>query len=515
MTQYREILRLHALGISNMDIAASCQCSRNTVTSVLKRAREIGLSYPEAEGLTDKGLGEKLFPQSESRPAYRMPDYAQVHREMQKSGVTLNLLWIEYCEACRASGELAYKSTQFSKYYNDFLRTTGATMHLNHKPGELMQVDWAGDTAGIVDTDTGEIIPTYLFVASLPYSGYAYVEAFLSMNQEAWINAHVNAFEYFGGVTRIIQCDNLKTGVVKNTRSEVVLNRSYQEMAAHYSLAIIPCRVRSPKDKGHVEGTVGIVSTWIIAALRNRQFLSLRELNEAIRERLRAFNDKPFQRKNGSRALLFEEEKLFLAALPVRRFELSEWKIATVAPNYHIHVEHQNYSVPYEYIRQKVDVRVTRNTVEVLFEGHRICSHPRLYGRLNQYSTQEAHMPLDHQKYVQWNAERFRHWAAKMGENTGAVVEHFLSMYPVEQQGYKACLALLKLADKHSAERLEAACKRALGFTARPSLKSVQAILKSGQDRLSPEPEAAAPDTSSQYGFTRGADYYRRGGEEC
>ena len=206
--------------------------------------------------MTDRELANTLYPSLE-KPVYRMPDYAQVQREMQKSSVTLSLLWLEYCETCQTSGELAYKSTQFSKYYNDYLRATGATMHLNHKPGELLQVDWAGDTAGIMDTDTGEIIPAYLFVASLPYSGYAYVEAFLSMNQEAWICAHVNAFEYFGGVTRIIQCDNLKTGVVKNTRSEVVLNRSYQEMAAHYNTAIIPCRVRSPKDKGHVGGHRG------------------------------------------------------------------------------------------------------------------------------------------------------------------------------------------------------------------------------------------------------------------
>jgi transposase len=210
MINHREILRLESLGLNNTQIAASCECARSTVIEVMQRAKAKGLRYPLPEDMTDRELANALYPSLE-KPQYRMPDYAQVHREMQKSSVTLNLLWLEYCEACRTSGELAYKSTQFSKYYNDYLRTTGATMHLNHKPGELMQVDWAGDTAGIVDTDTGEIIPTYLFVASLPYSGYAYVEAFLSMNQEAWINAHVNAFEYFGGVTRIIQCDNLKT----------------------------------------------------------------------------------------------------------------------------------------------------------------------------------------------------------------------------------------------------------------------------------------------------------------
>lgn len=515
MTEYREIMRLQELGISKLDIATSCQCSRNTVANVLKRAAACGLSYANAGSMTDKEIGSKLFPQAESHPAYHMPDYEQVHREMQRSGVTLSLLWIEYCEACRQRGELAYKSTQFCKYYNDYLRTTGATMRLDHKPGELMQVDWAGDTLGIVDTDTGEVIPAYLFVASLPCSGYAYVEAFLSMDQEAWIGAHVNAFECLGGTVRIIQCDNLKTGVVKNTRTEVVLNRTYQEMAEHYNTCVIPCRVRAPKDKGHVEGTVGIVSTWIIAALRNQQFLSLRELNGAVFERLTAFNNKPFQKKEGSRALAFGEEKLFLAPLPARRFELSTWKIATVALNYHVHVEHQNYSVPYEYIRQKVDVRITRNIIEIFFDGNRICSHPRLYGRLNQYSTQQAHMPPDHQKYVQWNGDRFRKWAAKMGKNTETVVAHFLTANAVEQQGYKACLALLKLSDKYSPQRLEAACARVLGLTSRPSLKSIQAILKSGQDSLAvaSEPGVSTGNSSSSHGFTRGAGYYGRGNE--
>ena len=406
----------------------------------------------------------------------------------------------------------AYQSTQFNKYYSDYLNKTNATMHLNHKPGEVMQVDWAGDTASVIDTDTGEVIPAYVFVATLPYSGYSYVEAFFSMNQECWTAAHVNAYRYFGGVTRMIQCDNLKTGVEKHGKDAVVLNKSYQELAEHYATAIVPARVRAPKDKAAVEGTVGIISTFILAALRNRQFLSLPELNEAIWERLEAFNNKPFQKKNGSRASLFAEEKPFLRPLPPYPFELATWKKATVGPNYHISVERMNYSVPFEYIRQKVDVRLTRATVEVFYNGSRICSHPRLYGKFNQYSTIQEHMPPDHQKYVQWNGERFIRWAGKIGSSTECAVRAILSSYKVEQQGYKSCLGLLKLADKYSAQRLENACKRALEFTPRPSLKNIQAILASGQDKLPTEPE---PTSSSQYGFTRGADYYDRGKKKC
>lgn len=456
--------------------------------------------------MTDKRLEEILFPAEIQQVAYKMPDYEHVHREMAKSGTKQSLLWLEYCEECRAANELPYQLTQFKKYYRDFVVSTKATMHINHKPGEIMQVDWAGDKAHIIDTDTGELIDEYLFVASLPCSGYAYVEAFPSMASENWINAHVNAFNYFGGVTRIIQCDNLKTGVLKNTSSETTLNRSYQELAEHYGVAIIPCRIKAPRDKGHVEGTVGIVSTWILAALRNQQFLSQAELNDAVREKMESFNQKPFQRKDGSRALAFEEERLFLIPLPTTPFELATWKIATVQYNYHISVDSQSYSVPYEYIKQKVDVRLTRNIVEVFFEGHRICSHPRLRGRKGQYSTLEAHMPPDHKKYVDWNGERFRKWSAKIGLNTAAVIEHLLTCYSVEQQGYKSCMSLLKLADKYSADRLESACKRALSYTPRPSLKSVQTILKSGQDKLLEEPTPAAQ--TNEYGFTRGADYY-------
>lgn len=510
MTNHKEILRLKSLGLSNAEVASACGCGRNTVTRTLQRAKNALLSWDEAKQLPSNVVTERLFPESQNRPVYRMPDYEQVHKEMQKSGVTLSLLWVEYCEQCRAAGELPYQSTQFNKYYADYVHKTKATMHLNHKPGETMQVDWAGDTMGIVDTDTGELIPAYLFVSVLPYSGYAYTEAFLDEKQEAWINAHVNAYRFYSGVTRILVPDNLKTGVIKNTKNETVLNRSYREMAEHYGTAVIPARPRTPKDKAFVEGSVGVVSTWIIAALRNRQFFSLAELNEAVSERLYEFNHKPFQKKEGSRAAAFEEEKPFLLPLPAVPFELAMWKVATVQYSYHISVDKHNYSVPYEYIKQKVDVRLTSHTVEVFFEGNRIASHPRLYGRPNQYSTLETHMPPDHQKYLQWNGERFLHWAEQIGENTEVVVHHFLTMYAVEQQGYKACMALLKLTDKYPPERLENACRKALSYTPQPSYKSIQSILKSGQDKLLLDEPEPTVKKASQYSFTRGAEYYRR-----
>jgi hypothetical protein len=364
------------------------------------------------------------------------------------------------------------------------------------------------------NTDTGEPIKAYIFVAVLPYSGYAYVEAFLSQDQEAWISAHVNAYGYFGGVTRILVPDNLKTGITKHTRQETVINKAYQELAEHYRTAVIPARVRSPKDKATVEGSVGVISTWITAALRNQQFLSLWELNTAVRSRLTEFNAKPFQKKEGSRAGVFEEERMFLLPLPEHPYELAVWKIATVPFNYHITVESGNYSVPYEYIKHKVNVRLPKRLVAVFFEGNRIASHPRLAGRPGQYSTHEEHMPREHREYVSWNGEGFLTRAGKIGEHTTTVVRLFLSRGQVEPQGYKSCIALLKPADTYSALGLEQACRRALVFTCRPSLKSIQTILKSGQDTLPREEHVSEVLEPSGHGFTRGREYYQRKGED-
>ena len=222
MTNYKEILRLHSLGINNTRIAESCGCARSTVIAALQRAREQDLSWNKIKNCSTEEVARKLYPSTALGQQYKMPDYEWVHREMQKSGVTLSLLWVEYCEQCRQNGELPYKSTQFNKYYADYVHKTKATMHLEHKPGETMQVDWAGQTVALVDTDSGERLETYLFVAVLPYSGYAYTEAFLGMKQESWITGHVNAYRYFGGVTRILTPDNLKTGIVKNSRTETV-----------------------------------------------------------------------------------------------------------------------------------------------------------------------------------------------------------------------------------------------------------------------------------------------------
>jgi len=303
---------------------------------------------------------------------------------------------------------------------------------------------------------------------------------------------------------------NLKTGITKNTREETVVNKTYQEMAEHYGTAVIPARVERARDKATVEGAVKLATIWIVAVLRNERFYSLGELNNKIKEKLEEYNHKPFQKKDGSRYTLYQQERNFLLPLPKHHFELSEWRQAIVQSNYHIACMKQNYSIPFEYIGRQVDVRITRNIVEVFDSGNRICSHPRLHGPGNQYSTLEIHMPPNHRKDVVWNGDRFRKWASKFGDNTLAVINVFLGNFKIEQQSYKSCRALLHLADKYSDQRLEAACAKAFTYTSRPSLKSIQTILKSGQDKL-PDSAARAPG-SSAFGLARGSQYY--GGDE-
>ena len=511
MTQYRQILRLHSQGISQRSIAQSCQCSRNTVAAVLQRASAANLTWP-LDVETDADLERLLFPEKQEQVSLRrMPDFEKVSKELTRSGVTLKLLWMEYCEECRQLGKHPFMYSQFCFHFQKFAEQERATMHIPRKPGDRIEVDWAGDKLYIVDRDTGEAIPVYLFVGVLPFSMYAYAEGCLQMDMENWIHVHVNMFQYFGGSAVMLVPDNLKTGVDHtNDWYTPQINRTYRELAEHYNTAVVPARVRKPKDKSSAEGTVGVVSTRIIAALRNRKFFSLEELNRAIRQKLDEHNKTPFTKREGSRYSVFQsQEKAFLHKLPTAQFELAQWKVATVQYNYHISVEKMQYSVPYEYIKQKVDVRLTRNMVEVFYNQNRIASHRRLYGHPGQYSTVESHMPEDHQKYLQWDGERFIRWAESIGPATAITVKGILTSHKIQQQGYKSCMGLLKLADKYSVARLENACVRALQFTPQPSYKSIKNILVTGQDKLEIAPAEKKP-ANNEYGFTRGAEYYGR-----
>lgn len=511
MTQYREILRLHKQGISGRDIAASLSCSRNTVSATLQAAEVLGITWPLPDSVSDSELSERLFPEKGIEHSRKFPDFDNIHKELGKSGVTLSLLWYEYSEACRHNQAIPYQYSQFCKHYNDYTQKIKATMRIHHKPGEKMEVDWAGQTASIKDNISGEDIKAYVFVAALPYSGYSYVEAFMKMDMESWIQAHINCFEYIGGIAKILVPDNLKTGVDHVSWNHTVINRTYNEMANYYDTVVIPARVRHPKDKASVEGTVGVISTWIIASLRNQTFFSLAELNQEIRLKLSDFNTRPFQKREGSRESVFRsEEQHSLIPVPAQAYELATWTSAAVQFNYHVSVDRMSYSVPYEYIKHKVDIRITSRVIEVFYKSCRIASHPRVFGRPGQYQTIPEHMPAKHQQYQEWNADRFSSWAKNIGQHTEIVINAILTSGKVEQQGYRSCISLLHAADKYSPQRLEDACRRALSFTPAPSYKNVLTILKSGADKLGKVEEPDCNPQSSEYGISRGPGYYGR-----
>lgn len=511
MTKYREILRLLALGLSQRDIASSLQVSRNTISKVRDRAKELSLSWPLNEALTDADLAQQMFPRDTSvKSTKRMPNYDYIRKELLRNGVNKKLLWTEYLEECRLNGEDALMYSGFCHYIQENEQKQRATMHIPRKPGQQIEVDWAGDPAMIIDPNTGEITEAWLFIGVLTYSQYTFVEAFINEQQKSWITAHIHMFEFFGGVTPILVPDNASTATnhKQSDKYEPVLIRTYEEMAQHYNTAVIPARVRTPKDKPNAEGNVGHVSTWITAALRNEQFFSLAELNQEIRKKLKKYNEALFQKKESSRQKLFlEEEKSLLMPLPATQFELVEHRSATVQFNYHIAVDKMYYSVPFQYIKDKVDVRMTDTTIEIFKNYRRIASHKRLYGRLGQYSTVIEHMPLDHQKYLEWNGDRFRKWAQTIGINTYKVVDSILSSKGIEQQSYRACMGLLKLSEKKSPQKLENACEKALMYSNAPSYKSIKNILATDKDSKT-EISQKKETESSLSGITRGARYY-------
>lgn len=510
MVNYREILRLDSLRYSQRQIAASIPCARDTISAVCKLAKKNGLAWPLPDELSNQAIQDLFYPERKERTR-RIPDYEYIHKELARSGVTLTLLWAEYSATCHSEHAIPYQLTQFCENYRSWAQLTKATMRISRKPGDLMEVDWAGNSLSVYDSVTGETINAYLFVAVLPCSCYAYVEAFFDHGTENWLKAHVHTYQYFDGATRILVPDNLKTGIIKNTRNELQLNRSYQEMAEYYDTAIIPARVKAPQDKPNAEGTVNHTSTWIIAALRNEKYFSIQELNEAISEKLEEFNTKPFQKREGSRLTAFlNEEKTFMKPLPASPYELAVWSTATIHNDYLITDGKNKYSVPFDLIGQEVSVRLTSTTVEAFFQGSRVASHPRLIQRRRDPITKTEHMPNNHKKYLSYNKEAFLEWAATVGPNTATVVKTFLDGGKVPEQGYKSCASLTNMADKYTFQRLEDACARALSYTVTPNIKTIRTILQTGQDKVKKE-APSNPSAGGSYAFTRGASYFKGG----
>lgn len=512
MRKIEEVLRLHwELGLTQRQIARSCNLSRSTVSDYLARARIAGLSWPIPENLDETSLEALLFP-VKTTPSKKMPviDFAWVRRELQRKGVTLRLLWTEY----KTENPEGYQYSQFCQLYRQWTKTLDASLRQVHRAGEKMFVDYAGQTVPIIDPRTGEVGMASIFVAVLGASNYTYAEAAMSQDLFSWISSHCRAFEFFGGVAQIIVPDNTKTGITHPCRYEPDINPTYQEMATHYGTVVIPTRPSKPKDKAKVEKGVQTVENWILAALRNRTFFSLGELNQAIKEILNELNQRPFQKLEGSRKELYETlDKPALKPLPAQRYEFAQWKKAKVNIDYHVEVDRNYYSTPYQLIHKTVDIRLTATAVEILFKGRLASVHPRSY-RKGEYLTNPQHRPPQHQKHLEWTPARLVSWSESIGPCTAQMVKRILDSRLHLEQGYRSCLGLLRLGQRYSHTRLEDACKRALSLGAF-SYKSVKSILVKGLDQL-PLEEVSPHSPAIQHQNVRGAGYYQaKGGPLC
>ncbi|MDP0529346.1 IS21 family transposase [Lacticaseibacillus paracasei] len=509
---YRSILELHDRGKSQRDIAAITGNSRDKIREVIKRAKSHEVRLPIEPDVTDEYLGQLLFPEQKPESKGRqLPDYDYVHKELAKPNVTLSLLYYEYEQQCRQNDAVPYSYRTFCRSYTEFAQQFKATMRIKRKPGELMEVDWAGSTLHLQDRDTGEVVTAYLFLAVLPSSQYSYCEATLSITMPDWLQCHVHAYNYFGGVTEVLVSDNLKVGVTKHKKHQVVLNPMYRDLADHYGTVVMPARVRTPKDKPTVEGSVGTLSTWVIAALRNETFFTLEELNKAVGIKLAEFNRRPYTKKHKqckNREEGFEtEERFALHPLPNTPFEMASWQTAIVQPDYHITVNQMFYSVPFQYISNQVDVRLTDKLVEIYYKDSRLATHARLTGSVGQFSTLPDHMPDGHRLFLTHTVESSRTWAESVGTSTQAVVEYLLKSSRAERQALSATLRLEKLAQKYGNDALERACEDVMRIASAPTVRVIERMLINSIAKPEPKPEA---DKHEDYGFTRGADYFGR-----
>lgn len=506
MRKILEVLRLSAEGgHSHREIARSVRASPTTVGEILRRAKVAGLSYPLPPELSETSIESLLYPvtvPSSLRQLRPQPDWAKVHEELRRKGVTLDLLWQEY----KAEHPDGLQYSRFCDHYRAWNGRLSLTLRQTHTPGEKLFLDYAGPTVPITDPMTGEIWQAVIFVAVLGASNYTYCEATRSQSLPDWIGSHVRALEFFGGVPAILVPDNLKSGVKKACYYDPEINPSYRDLAVHYGTTVVPARPRRPKDKAKVEAGVLLVERWILARLRHQRFFSLSELNQQISQLLAELNRRPFKKLPGSRTSVFVEmDQPALRPLPAIRHEFAEWKVATVGIDYHVEFDHHYYSVPYRYARQKVDVRATVNTVELFVRGTRIASHARshLGGR---HTTIDAHMTPAHLAVQGWSAQRIKDWANRIGPHTGGVIGHLLNQRRHPEQSYRSCLGVLRLAKAYGEARLEAACERAIDINA-PTYRSIRSILQHNLESKK-RPSEAQTSLPLEHANVRGPHYY-------
>nr|VFJ68313.1 MAG: Transposase [Candidatus Kentron sp. FW] len=475
MRKIQEVLRLaHEQGLGIRAISRCINASPSTVGDYLRRAKVAGLTWPLPTGLDEAALEGLLFKPHKSKGSQRhLPDWAYIHKERRRKGVTLALLWQEY----KAQYPDGLQYSQFTQKYRLWQGKLDVVMRQDHRAGEKLFVDYAGQTVPVIDRNTGEIRQAQVFVAVLGASNYTFAEATWSQGLPDWISSHTRAFQYLDGCPQVVVPDNLRSAVSKAHRYEPDINPTYQELAHHYRVMILPTRVRKPRDKAKVEAGVLVVERWILARLRNQTFFSLLDLNFAIRKLLIQLNDRPFKKLPGSRRHLFESlDKPALKPLPRSAYAYAEWKKVRVNIDYHVELKGHYYSVPYQLVKRELDMRYTANTVECFHKGKRVASHPRSHLQ-SKHTTLSEHMPEAHRRYGNWSPQRIIRWAQNFGPDTAKLITHILTSRRYPQQGFRSCLGILRLGKTYGDKRLEKACNRVLILNAY-SVKSVQSILK-------------------------------------
>jgi transposase len=511
MRKIKGVLRLHSLGLAQRQIATSCAVGQATVSEYLKTAEAAGLRWPDIAEWSEDQVIQAVAP-SREKPGHRSqspePDYGDIRHELQTNKhVTLQLLWEEY----REKNPDGYRYSRFCDLYRGWLRRQEVVLRQEHRAGEKLFVDYAGDTIPIYPGTAGDATAAAIFVAVLGASNYTYSEATGTQGLADWIGAHMRAFEFLGGVPEIVVPDNLKSGVVKACRYEPGINRTYEEMASHYGVAVVPARRRKPRDKAKVEAGVLVVERWILAALRKRKFFGLAEVNQAIQGLLVRLNDRPFRKRDGSRRSLFESlDKPVLRTLPAERYEYGDWETHRVGIDYHVAFDNHWYSVPYQLTQQEVEVRATAATVEIFHRGLRVSSHARSHVP-HIATTVNDHRPKAHQRHLEWTPSRLVDWATTIGPATAELFDRIMAGKRHPEQGYRSCLGVLRLSKQYTSQRVEAAAHRAIALDA-CSYQSVKSILQCHLDSQAIEP-AAEPKPPLDHPNIRGSEYFDSGEE--
>lgn len=505
MRKIKEILKLHHENVSNREIARRFNISAGSVSNYLTRAKAAELTWPLADEWTEDKIYSVLFPATSKNPSHPLPDFGKIHKELKRKGVTLMLLWYEY----QSQNPNGYSYSRYCELYQGFIGKLKPSMRMTHRAGEKLFVDYSGLTVPWADKTTGEAHQAQIFVAVLGASNYTFIEATTDQSLLSWVSSHVHAFNFFDGVTVCLVPDNLRSGVTKSHLYDPDVNRTFQDLADHYGVAVIPARVRTPKDKSKVEVGVQGIQRWILAPLRDVTFFSVHEINEAIGPLLKAYNERDFYELEGTRLSQYQEvDKPALRPLPARPYVYAEWKKARAGIDYHIAVDKHYYSVPYRYLKENIDVRLTPTTLECFYKGNRIAIHQRSYKP--GHSTTHEHMPRAHRDYAEWTPERMHTWANSIGPNTGKLIKELTQMHKIPEQSYRSCLGILRMGKIYSNERLENAAIRALHIGA-IRYKNIESILKSGLDQqplpqLASEPMPAEP--TRLHDNIRGSKYF-------